>query len=334
MTAVAAWHEGWRRALGVPWIVAGIWASTLALALPLAWVLRGTIAAHLGSSLAAERAAAGVNYDWWNEFLAQASGIGLTFVPSILGFAAVLRNVSDVADGARIADALVPVALAHLLLSVFLLGGVLDRLARDRPIGAAAFFAACGVYVFRFLRLGLAAGLAYWVLWTTVHRLLLGRGYVWLTHDLTSERTAFVYRMLLYAVFGALVILVNVVFDYAKVRLVVEDRRSAWGALAAAVRFVGRQPGAVAGLYALNALAFVTVAGLYALVAPGVTSAGTVWVALLAGQLYIVLRIVVRLMFAASAIALFQGRLAHARYTARAMPRWPDSPAAEVVRPE
>ena len=34
-------------------------------------------------------------------------------------------------------------------------------------------------------------------------------------------------------------------------------------------------------------------------------------------QLYIVLRLTVRLGFAASQIALFQGRLAHAGYTAR-----------------
>ena len=41
-------------------------------------------------------------------------------------------------------------------------------------------------------------------------------------------------------------------------------------------------------------------------------------IALFIGQLYIVLRVVVRLQFAASQTALFQGRLAHAGYTARA----------------
>ena len=51
--------------------------------------------------------------------------------------------------------------------------------------------------------------------------------------------------------------------------------------------------------------------------------------ALVIGQLYIVLRVVVRLLFAASQIALFQSRLAHAGYTARASARWPDSAAAE-----
>ncbi len=46
------------------------------------------------------------------------------------------------------------------------------------------------------------------------------------------------------------------IFDYAKIRLVVEDRRSALGALSAAMRFVWRRRGRVAALYALNGLAF------------------------------------------------------------------------------
>jgi hypothetical protein len=41
----------------------------------------------------------------------------------------------------------------------------------------------------------------------------------------------------------------------------------------------------------------------------------------------------VRLQFAASQTALFQGRLAHAGYVARPIPAWPDSPAAEAIGP-
>ena len=61
---------------------------------------------------------------------------------------------------------------------------------------------------------------------------------------------------MLYALFGAVLVAVNVIFDYAKIRMVVEDRRSAIGALGAALRFIARQPGAVVGLYLLNALVF------------------------------------------------------------------------------
>ena len=46
---------------------------------------------------------------------------------------------------------------ATCCVSLFLAGGVLDRLARDRALGAGAFFSACGVYFVRFLRLGVIA---------------------------------------------------------------------------------------------------------------------------------------------------------------------------------
>lgn len=48
--------------------------------------------------------------------------------------------------------------------------------------------------------------------------------------------------------FGALVLFANLVFDYAKVRAVIEDRRSAIGALAAGWRFIKRNPGSAIGL--------------------------------------------------------------------------------------
>ena len=83
-----------KRVKRAPWLVIGVWLSTLLLALPLALVLHEQIGAHLGSSMAAQAAADGVNYDWWNEFLAQTSGVGASFVPAILGFAAVMKNLS------------------------------------------------------------------------------------------------------------------------------------------------------------------------------------------------------------------------------------------------
>jgi hypothetical protein len=43
----------------------------------------------------------------------------------------------------------------YMLVSLFLAGGVIDRLARDHDLGAGAFFSACGVFFVRFVRLGL-----------------------------------------------------------------------------------------------------------------------------------------------------------------------------------
>lgn len=327
---VTAFLDGLMRVKRAPWLVIGLWLSTLLLALPLSLALHALIGEHLGQSMAAQAAVEGVNFDWWNEFLAQSSGVGRTFVPAILGFAAILQNLGGIADASGPPSPVVWVVVAQVLVSTFLLGGLLDRLARDRAIGAGAFFAACGVSVFRFLRLSVAALAVYAFLFITVHGWLFDRLYPSLIANLTVERAAFFYRLGLYAVFGALVLFANLVFDYAKVRAVVEDRRSMIGALSAGFRFVRRNLGAAVGLYAVNSVAFLGVLFLYYLAAPG-AAANTLAFAI--GQLFIVLRVIVRLQFAASQTALFQGRLAHAGYVARPAPKWPDSPAAEAIGP-
>ncbi len=328
---LAAWADGWRRVIRAPAILAGVFAATLMATLPLAVVLRGRLESHLGSSLMADRAAEGVNWDWWQEFTAQATGVGATFTPRILGFASTLDSVSSVLDAQ---SEIAPVALAaggYLLVWTFLSGGVLDRCARRRPTRAHGFFAAAGVFFWRFLRLGILAGIVYWLLFTYVHQQLFDAWYVRLTRDLDVERTAFLWRAAMYAVFGALLVAVNVLFDYAKVRLVVEDRRSAVGAVTAALGFITRNPGQVLGLYGLNGAAFVLVLGMWAGVVPGTTV--SLWLSLAASQLYILARLAMKLQFMASQTALFQSRLAHAAYTAAPEATWPESPAAEAIRP-
>lgn len=324
-----AFLDGLMRVKHAPLVVIGLWVATIAVALPFAIMLQTLLADHLGASLAAQSAADSINYDWWNEFLAQTSGIGLSFVPAILGFAAVLKNLSTVADATPLPTIVAMAVAMHMFVSVFLVGGALDRLARDRAINSAAFFSACGVYFLRFLRLAIIAGAAYWVLFVPYHQFLFDETYPALTENVTVERTAFGYRLGLYAMFLAPLLLVNLIVDYAKVRAVVEDRRSMLGALAAGWRFVRRNPGATLSLYALNALLFLAVIALYFLIAPSADNPA----AFAIGQLYIVLRVIVRLQFMASQVALFQGRLAHAGYVARPVPKWPDAPAAEALGP-
>jgi hypothetical protein len=328
-----AWLDGWGRVLRAPAIVAGVFVLTLAAAVPFALVLRSEIEAHLGRSLAAAAVADGVNYDWWQEFSSQASGIGATFTPLVLGFASTLDHASSVLDADGETVAIASLAAAYLLVWTFLSGGILDRYARQRPTRTYGFFGASGACFWRLLRLGLIAAAVYGLLFAYVHRWLLDDAYGRLTRDLAVERTAFIWRAVLYAAFGALLVAVNVTFDYAKIRLVVEDRRSALGALRAAVAFVARHADRVIALYAVNALAFLLVVSAWALMAPGAGGAGwMIWGTFAGTQVYLLARLVLKLQFMASQTALFQASLAHAGYTAAPPPVWPESPAAESIR--
>jgi hypothetical protein len=327
-----SWSDGWRRVVTAPAILAGAWVLTFLLALPLAITMRGLLETHLGSSLAADSAASGVNYDWWQEFTSQATGIGTTFSPTIIGFAATLDNISSLLDGQR---EVLPVAGAiglYLAGWTFLAGGLIDRYARQRPTRAYGFFAASGVHFFPLLRLAVVSGVVYWWLFAYVHRWLFLEWFVERTRIIAVEREVFLWRLALYLAFGLVLVLVNLLFDYAKIRLVVEDRRSALGALSAAMRFVWRHLGRVAGLYALNGLVFLGLLAVWALIAPGAGGGGlTIWMTFLTGQLYLLARLALKLQFLASETALFQSSLAHAGYTASPVPTWPESPSAELI---
>lgn len=317
-----------------PTVTAGVFALTFLIAVPFAVTMRGAIATHLGDSLVANDVADGIDADWWQEFTAQATGLGTTFSPAIIGFAATLDNVSRVLDGqANIAPIASALAL-YLSGWAFLSGGIIDRYARQRPTRTYGFFAASGVHFFRFLRLAIVAGLVYWWLFAYVHPWLFDEQYVNLTRGLSIERAAFLWRVAFYAIFGSMLVVANVAFDYTKVRIVVEDRHSVLGALAAALRFVRRHPRQVAGMYALNGLTFVALLALWALVAPGAGGTGLqTGAAFVVAQAYLVARLLLKLQFIASQTALFQANLAHAAYTAAPLPVWPESPAAEAIGP-
>jgi hypothetical protein len=310
----------------------GVWLATMLIAIPLAGVLRGMIVQQLGQSMVAETVATSASGDWLQEFADQASGIGVTFRPTIIGFGAVLDNLSAFFDNLPRPLVIVGAASAYILIWIFLAGGIIDRVARNRPTGAHGFFSVSGVFFFRFLRLALVQWIVYAILFGSLHPYLFSTLFPRLTRETTVERNAFMLRLALYFAFGLLVALFNLLFDYAKVRAVVEDRRSMLGALNAASRFLLRH-GAATRVYLLNVIAFAILVALYAVVAPGFGQSGlTIWLGVAIGQIYIVARLWLKLVCWASETALFQSRLAHGDYVAARPAVWPDSPAAEAIR--
>jgi hypothetical protein len=198
---------------------------------------------------------------------------------------------------------------AQALLWLFLSGGILDRYARGRPVGTAAFFAACGVYFVRFLRLAVIVAVIGYVIWRTQQ---------------AFAASPYVYTGLL-----ILVGILGLIVDFAKVRSVVEDRHSMIGSLAASSRFVRRRPWRVLALGLLNALAVLAVVRIQYQI---LLTPASPWIAEVLWTALLLLGILVRLAFLASEVVFFQGELAHAGYTAAPIPKWPDSAAAEAMQ--
>src|SRR3954453_4271350 len=163
MGPLSAFGDGIGRVARAPAVLVGTFALTFLVALPLSLALRAMLADQLGSSLAADAVARSIDFDWWQEFSAQATGLGTTFVPSIVGFGAVLQNISNVADNAPLAITVVGVTAAWLTIWSFVSGGIIDRFARNRATRARGFFGSSGAHFPAVVRLGLMSLAVYWV---------------------------------------------------------------------------------------------------------------------------------------------------------------------------
>lgn len=289
-----------------PAVLVAVWLLTALTSLPLAVALQRTLASHLDSGMAADAAASGVNYAWMQGFGDQASGLGATFKPTIIGFGATLDSLSGLLDNVSRPREIVAAAVVYATLWLFCSGGIITRYMCNDRTGSRGFLADSGEYFVRFLRLGIVMAIVYGVLFRCVHGWLFGRVYDWLVHDLTVERTAFLIRVALYAVFGLLLAACNIVFDYAKVRTVVDGRRSMIGAIAASARFIRRHAGAALALYITDFVLFLGAVAMYGVAAPSAGPGGwSIWVALAIGQGYVLLRLSVKLIFYASETALY-----------------------------
>jgi hypothetical protein len=193
-----------------------------------------------------------------------------------------------------------------LLFWSFAYGGLIDRYARNRPTRARGFFGACGGHLMPLVRLGVVA-------------LLVGYALQALDAPVRVRRVVEV--------------VVDVAMLFAGIRLVVEDRRSALGSLAAGIRFVRRNLVAVGVLWiVVGFIQYVLGSAQHAWVAYVIDSPPGAWTARVVDETFNALSLWQSVLFpSAAGIALFQARLAHAGYTAAPPAIWPESASAEAI---
>lgn len=193
-------------------------------------------------------------------------------------------------------------AMVALLFWAFAYGGVIDRYARNRPTRAHGFFAACGGHFLPLVRLAILPLLVAWGLAVLQPGVVAG---------------------------SAVVLAVDVVMQFARIRLVVEDRRSALGALLAGIRFIQRNFVSVAILWMVYGVLHVALGRAANWLA---MSPAHPWIQRATGEAFFALSLWQATLFPyATGVALFQSRLAHAGYTAAPPPVWPESASAEAI---
>lgn len=324
MPFIAPLGDGLRRVARAPMVLVGGAVLTAAVAAPPSLLLADGPAADVRGPAAGGSAPGCIPLQWPRFPAAEYAVDGRPCATGADGAHAVLASLRTLLDGEGHAPGLAAVVFVFLAAWALFSAGAIDRYARERPTRGAGFFAACGVYGPRLLRLGLISVLVNWTLFNVVRD--------WVVGALPPGGGLPAAALARYAAFGLLLAAVGLVFDYARVRVVVEDRRSMIGALLAGWRFVRRHPADCAGLYAVNATVLVGVIAAHAVAAPHLASAGgsARW-AFAAGLAYLAARLAGRLFFYATEVSYFQSRLAHAGYVAAPAPVWPESASAEAL---
>jgi len=238
-------------------------------------------------------------------------------------------------------DAATPAGAArlalHMLVWLFLAGGVMARLARNQPAGPRRFFTACGRHTGRFLRLAVVAAAGYVVLGWPVGIWSVGTAPDPADAGVAIGHGELAWWWVRHGLAAALVMLWTLWLDFAMVRTVIEDRRSALGAVLAGSRFVIRHPMKTGLLWLLQAAGLSLLLAAHASLAVGTTRLPAPdWPGTAAGLAFVAARLFLMLLTWASALSLFQTMQIRAvEDAARSLPVWTEAggeaPAGEAA---
>ncbi len=188
----------------------------------------------------------------------------------------------------------------YLLMNLFFAGGILATLEKENRFILQNFALACGRYAGRFFRLFLLSLIVLAALFLAYQWFVAG-ALGSLIQDLQPGYRAQI-RMAAWLFFIPLLGVWNMIFDYAKIVIQVQEMKSSFKAFLSSLGFIGRYPLQTLGLYFLNYMILLLLFLIYSAVS-NVTSVSTlaaVYGMLGMQQLFILLRMWIRVSFFAS----------------------------------
>lgn len=149
-----------------------------------------------------------------------------------------------------------------------LAGGVLARFRKpDRTSSLGEFFRDTKLYGWRLFRLMVIGLICYWIVFRLLNQALGDLVGKW-SRDWLDDRPVFWLHLGVYALVFMGLAFVNVVMDYARVKLVADEGSSAVEAFLGSLGFCLRRLGKAATVYAVPSLLSVGLLALYRLVTP------------------------------------------------------------------
>lgn len=274
---------GLGRALAAQRLLFFLWLANLVCAAALTYPLRAAFADAAGTSLAGRTLGEGFNFALMSDFI-EHRGAALDAAFGLLG----------------------PALLFFLFLYTFFDGGIIAQFNNDqnRPL-LSSFLANCGKYWGRLLRLFLwflPAVIVFYIITKIMSKIA---GLVSANRG-NEHLTIWAYGVAWVLSFGVWCFF-SMIFDYAKIGLVVEDSRKTFAALRRSFRFVFRNFGRTVRLYfslVAIGLVFFLIYFLIEINAP-TEKWGIFWLVLILQQLCLLSRIWLRLGFYSCQTALY-----------------------------
>jgi hypothetical protein len=168
----------------------------------------------------------------------------------------------------RYAEFILLVGFFSIPINTILAGGVLGRFRDpDSAFSVFSFFQDTGRYAWRLIRLLILGLVCYWIVFRIFRQGLLnliGER----TYDWQSDRTVFALRLGASLLLLLALVLLNMILDYARVKLVREDGASAVEAFLSSLGFALSRLRQAAVVYALPTLASSALLGFYWAVVP------------------------------------------------------------------
>lgn len=306
------------------------WVINVAMALVLALPLLGQLNAYIRETLREDELLREFNRNWANWYQTwqidmQASEITRYVDYSILGYAPFLNHTEAVLGGTVVKavgnffyalivqfslttpDLLVGLTVLYVLISTFLAGAFIGTYAKEYRLSFTEFLMEGAKHFGRLFRLSLLSLIIYYLLFLWLFDWAGNRIPVW-TANSPSEMIPFIFYLVKNVLVLFLLSVVTLCFDYAKIRIVVEDRISALIALVAGSRFALKNFRGTYTLYLVLTLVGLVLIVVYAFLQTQLAQETyvSILLAFALGQLYLMTRMWLKASFYASQTSLYQ----------------------------
>jgi hypothetical protein len=251
----------------------------------------------------------GFSYSWWSAFNFSADGLEKTIRPSLSGgFGPLFDNIEMLFTGnwAAFGWAVFVLGILYIFLSAFLNGGAVALFVEDKPFSMQRFFSQAGLYFHHMAALTVTLISLFWIIYKGLYPLVFS-----LVDKITagslSQPFIWIINFIGYVVIIKVVFIVTLIFDYARVILIIEKKSSSWQCIGQATLFVFRnfRSFALNALLVLIAVLLTIIAGLLFSVVHSTTVFLLVLLVLLQ-QIFMLMQIGMRLTFYASETLFYE----------------------------